>query len=151
MARRIWIDGDSVARPARRLVERHAGRRGYELIVVADRPIPLSDEENVSSVELESGAEAVDNHLLTHASPGELVVTRDIPLAEKLLERGVYVLNDRGEEFSEENIGRRKSERDMMQLLRESGAVASHGSSYGKADLKSFADSFDIFLTKRLH
>lgn len=151
MARRVWIDGDSVAREARRLAERHAGRRAYEVIVVADRPIRSAAEAGVEMVLLEPGEEAVDRYLQERVEAGELVVTRDIPLAEALLESGAYVLNDRGEEFTPENIGKRRSERDMMLLLRQSGMVSSGGNRYGKRELKAFADAFDIFLTKRLH
>lgn len=151
MARRVWIDGDSVAREARRLAERHADRREYELTVVADRRIPVSAAGRVTFVELEPGEEAVDSYLLDAVAEGDLVITRDILLAEKLLERGSYVMNDRGEEFTPANIDKRRSERDMMQILRESGMVASRGKRYGKAELKEFADAFDIFLTKRLH
>lgn len=150
MARRVWIDGDSVAREARRLAERHAGSRDYAVIVVADRPIRSSAEEGVETVVLEPGAEAVDRYLQERVEAEELVVTRDIPLAESLLLKGAYVLNDRGEEFTPENIGKRRCERDMMLVLRESGMVASGGSRYGKRELKAFADAFDIFLTKRL-
>jgi hypothetical protein len=151
MSRRIWIDGDSVAREARQLAERHAAGRGYELLVVADRPIRVTAEEGVKTVILQPGEEAVDRFLCDRVEPEELVITRDIPLAESLLEKGAYVLNDRGEEFTRENIGKRRSERDMMLVLRESGMVASGSSRYGKKDLKCFADAFDIFLTKRLH
>lgn len=150
MASRIWIDGDSVAREARQLAERHADRRGYKLLIVADRPIRVAETEQVALIEVEKGSEAVDKYLLENAAEGELVITRDIPLAEKLLAQGCPVLNDRGEEFTPENIGKRRSERDMMLVLRESGAVASRGPSYGRRELKQFADAFDIFLTKRL-
>ncbi|MFP4301732.1 MAG: DUF188 domain-containing protein [Spirochaetaceae bacterium] len=150
MGRRVWIDGDSVAREARRLVERHANPRGYEAVIVADRPLRPSSEEQVETVILEPSEEAVDRYLLDHVSPEELVITRDIPLAESLLQRGALVLNDRGEEFTEENIGKRRSERDMMLLLRESGMVSSGGARYGKKELKRFADAFDRFVAKRL-
>jgi hypothetical protein len=150
MAPRVWIDGDSVAREARRLVERHAGARGYDVVIVSDRRIRPASQERVETVVLEPREEAVDRYLLDHVSPGELVITRDIPLAESLLQRGVLVLNDRGEEFTAENIGKRRSERDMMLLLRESGVVSSGGVRYGKKELKGFADAFDRLVTKRL-
>lgn len=151
MGRRIWIDGDSVAREARRLAERHAAKRNYELLVVADRPIRVAAEAGVEMILLEPGEEAVDRYLRERVKAEELVITRDIPLAESLLEKGAYVLNDRGEEFTKESVGKRRSERDMMLLLRQSGMVSSGGPRYGKRDLKSFADAFDIFLTKRLN
>ena len=150
MRRTVWLDGDSVAREARRLAERHAGRRGYRLVVVADRPIPVSGENAVEFVLLEQGAEAVDSYLLSHAASDDLVVTRDLPLMEALLEREVYVMNDRGERFTRESIGKRRSERDMMEVLRRSGMVASAGPSYGKKEIKMFADAFDSFLAKWL-
>ncbi|MFP4331567.1 MAG: DUF188 domain-containing protein [Alkalispirochaetaceae bacterium] len=150
MARRVWVDGDSVAREARRLMERHAGRRDYQLIIVADRRIELSHERSVTLVEVEQGDDAVDRYILDRLEAQELVVTRDILLAEAVIARGAYVINDRGEEFSEATISQRRQERDMMKLLRESGMVRSGGHSYGKGDLRSFANAFDIFLSKRL-
>lgn len=150
MGRKVWIDGDSVARDARRVAERHAEGRSYELTIVADRPISVSRAAAVEVIELETGEEAVDNYILSAVAEGDLVITRDILLAERLISQGVYVLNDRGEEFTPENIEKRRSERDMMQVLRESGMVASGRRRYGKSELKAFADAFDIFLTKRL-
>lgn len=151
MSRHVWIDGDSVAREARKLAERHAGPREYLLTIVADRRIRPASEKGVETVVLEQGQEATDRYLLERVAPEELVITRDILLAEALLEGGAFVLNDRGEEFTRENIGKRRTERDMMQTLRESGLVSSGGVQYGKKELKAFADAFDKFLTKRLH
>lgn len=150
MPRKVWVDGDSVAREARRLMERHAPRRNYLLLVVADRRMPVAVGEAVRLVELEPGEEAVDRYILDRIEPEELLITRDTLLAEAALERRAFVMNDRGVEFTPETISQRIRERDMMKVLRDSGMVRSGGESYGKADLRAFADAFDIFLSKRL-
>jgi uncharacterized protein YaiI (UPF0178 family) len=82
------------------------------------------------------------------AKPGDLAVTRDVPLAERLVEARVTVLDDRGRVYSAENIRHYRSLRDFTVGLAENGLGIVRTANYGKKDIKKFADSLDRELTR---
>jgi uncharacterized protein len=94
--------------------------------------------------------EAVDTYIVEHASPEDMVITRDIPLAYKLVAGGVTVLNDRGTVFDRNSIRERLSLRDISKSLRESGIYIEESDRFGKRDIKAFADSFDRELHRKI-
>ena len=82
--------------------------------------------------------------------PGDLAITADIPLAARLVERNVTAIDPRGQEYTEENIGERRSIRDFMDSLRTSGVETGGPKPYKEADKRAFADAFDRTLTRIL-
>jgi uncharacterized protein YaiI (UPF0178 family) len=89
------------------------------------------------------GEGSADNRIVELALKGDLALTRDLPLAERLVEKEVRVLDDRGRIYTKENIKERRSLRDFMVGLAENGLEIERAAVYGKKELKSFADSFD--------
>jgi uncharacterized protein YaiI (UPF0178 family) len=94
------------------------------------------------------GDGAADDRIVALALPGDLAVTRDLPLAERLAEAGVAVLDDRGSVFTKENIRERRSIRDFVVGLAENGLDMERIPSYGKKELNAFANSLDRELTR---
>ena len=80
----------------------------------------------------------------------DLVITRDIPLASELVALGITVLNDRGTEYSQENVRERLSIRNLMELMREQGLVSDRLRSFGKKEVYLFSNAFDRILRKHL-
>jgi uncharacterized protein YaiI (UPF0178 family) len=78
------------------------------------------------------------------------VLTRDLPLTERLVEAGIAVLNDRGRVFTRENIRERRSIRDFVVGLAENGLGTERTASYGKKELNTFANSLDRELSRLL-
>jgi hypothetical protein len=74
-------------------------------------------------------------------------VTADIPLAATLVERGVVVIDPRGELYSKENVRERLSIRDFMDSLRSTGVETGGPKPYTDRDKRSFADALDRTLT----
>ena len=140
---RIFVDADSCPRQAREMVLRFSERFGIKAIFVANRPIPGTTTD-FSRMELcPPGEGAADNYIVEHARQTDLVLTRDLPLAERLVEKGIRVLDDRGRVFSRENIRELRSLRDFVVSLAESGQGIERSSSYGRKELSSFANSLD--------
>jgi uncharacterized protein YaiI (UPF0178 family) len=94
------------------------------------------------------GDGSADNRIVELANAGDLAVTRDIPLAERLVDKGICVLDDRGRVYTEENIRYCRSLRDFSVGLAENGMGIVRTANYGKKELKAFADSFDRELTR---
>ncbi len=93
---------------------------------------------------------SADRYIVEHARSGDIAITRDIPHAADLVERGVLVLNDRGTVFSAENVRERLSVRDFMYDLRNSGVGVPERGRFGQRDIALFAQAFDRELTARL-
>jgi len=156
----ILADGDSLEPELRDLLSRRslgeaarAAESGKEprfsLIVVAAKKLRLRGAQFVL---VAAGPDAADDKIVELAVSGDLAVTRDIPLAERLVEKGIQVLNDRGEVYSRENVHERRSIRDRAAELRDLGLApqSPRTKSWGERELKLFADAFDRELTRLL-
>ncbi len=94
------------------------------------------------------GDNSADNRIVELAQSGDIVISRDVPLAKRLIEKGVSVIDDRGRVFTPDNINELLSLRNFMVGLAENGLGMERKSNYGKKELKNFADSLDRILGK---
>jgi uncharacterized protein YaiI (UPF0178 family) len=154
---KIFVDADSCPRAARDIVLRAAQRTGVKAFFAANRAIPgipgpgeSSGESTAEMLIFPPGDNSADNGIAALARPGDLAVTRDIPLASRLVEAGIAVLDDRGRIYTTENIRERLSLRNFTVGLAESGLDFERTANSGKKELKAFADSFDRLLAKLL-
>ncbi|MGB4585635.1 MAG: DUF188 domain-containing protein [Rectinemataceae bacterium] len=140
----IWVDGDSAPRDIRPILV----RRGTSLSVrfISMRRLPDLPASLVTLVS--AGPDAADRFIEENAALGDLVVTRDIPFAERLAEAGIAVINDRGELFSKDKASERRSLRDAAAELRFQGLAppSPKGSRRTAKETKQFADGLDRVL-----
>jgi uncharacterized protein YaiI (UPF0178 family) len=146
----IFVDADSCPRPARELVIRTVKRRPLKAVFAANRPIPLEAGRGIVMELCPPGEGSADNRIAELARQGDLVITRDVPLASRLVEKAILVIDDRGRVFTADNIRERLSLRDFTVGLAESGLGMERITSYGRKELKSFADSLDRELRRLL-
>ena len=145
----IWIDADACPRLARDLVVRFALKRNLNVVMVAGQPQQKPAFACVQLVVVPSGPDAADDHIVEQAQPGDLVICSDIPLADRLLKKGVAALDPRGQEFTEKNMGARLATRNLLADLRDGGQISSGGQpTYGERDKQQFANALDRILTR---
>jgi uncharacterized protein YaiI (UPF0178 family) len=118
------------------------------VVFAANRSIPGVSGENTVMEICPAGENAADDRLVELAVPGDLAVSRDLALAKRLLEKNAVVIDDRGRLFTLDNINELLSLRDFTVALAENGLGTERTASYGKKELKAFADSLDRQLTK---
>ena len=147
---KLLVDADSCPKEARELALRTALRRGLGAVFAANRPIPGIGGNGIIMEICPPGENSADNRLVELAEGGDLAVSRDVPLAKRLLEKGVPVIDDRGRVFTAENIGERLSLRNFTVGLADNGLDFERTAAYGKRELKHFADSLDRLLTRLL-
>jgi len=158
---KILVDADSCPREAREMILRFSSRLGIKTIFAANRPIPGirqvprnpqnpeirknpgAPQEMVVMEICPPGEGSADRRIAELAEKGDLAITRDVPLAEKLVESGIVVLDDRGRVFTKENIRELRSLRDFAVGLADNGMETVRTASYGKKDLNIFANSLD--------
>jgi uncharacterized protein YaiI (UPF0178 family) len=157
----IWADGDSLQAEIRELLCRRANREAeasraggreprFRAVFVAARMPRLDLGPGVEAESIAGGAGAADDRIAERAGAGDLAVTRDLPLAERLAEKGLTVLNDRGGVFTAGNARERRSLRDGAAELRALGLApeSPRRSAWGARELKAFADALDRELAK---
>ncbi len=146
---KILVDGDSCPRDIRAVIIRAAVKRGLDTRFYADRTLPDVMEAGLAMVVVEAGDDAADNALYRDCGEKDLCITRDMLLADKLVDCGAVVIDSDGTLYTSENIRERVSIRNAMMELRFTG-VALGGKKPGKAELMRFANTFDRILRKKL-
>lgn len=128
---------------------RAARRLTIETVLVANQRLQTpAGHPLVSAVWVDGGADVADQHIASHATAGDLVVTQDVPLAAQLVPRGIAVLDPRGEEHTPETIGERLSMRDFMESARIAGLVTGGPAPYDARAKQAFAAALDRVLTR---
>jgi hypothetical protein len=145
---KLWVDADAAPRDVKEIVYRTAKRLALETVLVANQRMstPLNNP-HVSTVRVQGGPDVADQHIADHAVAGDIAITADIPLAAILVEKGIVVLDPRGERYSAENVRERLSIRDFMESLRASGVETGGAKPYGMREKQAFAAALDRALT----
>lgn len=137
----IYVDADAcpVKEEVLRVAERH------ELIVhmVANSWMRLPQSPLINQVIVEEGADIADDWIVEHIAPGDIVITGDIPLASRALEKKAFALGNTGKPFTEANIGNALAMRDLKAQLRESGEIKGYNPSYQKSDRSRFLQALE--------
>ena len=145
---KIWIDADACPGPVRDIVFRAARRVGVPVTLVANRPLQLPRSPLITAVRVGPGLDEADHYLVQAAEADDLVVTADIPLAGRLVARGVASLNPRGERYSTENIQERLTLRNLKEELRSAGMTTGGPMPYHNRDKQAFANALDRWLAR---
>ena len=147
---RILVDADAFPNVIKDILIRAGERMHVPLVFVACKRLRLGRSANVSSIEVPIGPDLVDDRIAELAQPGDLVITSDIPLADRVITKGAYAINPRGEPYTEENIKDRLAMRDLMNDLRDGGMISGGPAEFSKKDRQAFANQLNRILTRQL-
>ena len=171
---RIYVDADSLPERHRSIVLRRVIGKAHSIWFVADRGLrdvekaieddkrarrapfreTLSREEarkigsEIHMVVVDSGADSADDEIVRIAEAPALAITHDIPLAARLLEKGLIVIDDRGGRYDAGSIRERLSERDNNRIFREMGLFDSPSRRFDERTIQLFAAAFDHAITE---
>ena len=174
---KVYVDSDSFFKQMRDIVLRAAIKRNLDITFVADRPlkdvimardkhtsqlrkkakdknkdidkISLREiKSNIKMIVVETDSDSADDMIVELSQEGDLAITHDIPLIDRLTEKGVLVLDDRGNIFTQENIKERLSIRNAMTELRSYGINIEKTRRMGNKEVKLFADAFSKTIDK---
>ena len=157
---RLIVDADSMKPRIREIIARAAGRYGLEAVFVANRSIPLPGEGSTAMVVAEDADEWIVGAVTRESEPArsasgaprgsDLVITRDVPLAARVVDRGAEVITDHGEHLTAENVGERLSDRSFAMELRSRGEISGSGRGHGAREITAFANELDRTLAARM-
>jgi len=140
----IYVDGDAC--PVKDEVYRVALRHDLKVFVVSDAPLRASAPGRVEFIRVKQGFNAADDWIAERAAAGDVVVTADIPLAARCLERGARVVSPTGKEFTEDSIGNALATRELMDQLRAMGEVTGGPKPFARSDRSRFLSRLEDIL-----
>ena len=145
---RVFVDGDAFPNLLKPILLRSIERLGLETLVVANKKISIGESRFVSYFIVEQGADEADHKIVEMAEAGDLVITADIPLADRLIAKNAHAIDHRGELYSVDNIKQYLAMRNLMESIRESGEMTRGPKPFSQKDAHEFANQLNKFLTK---
>jgi uncharacterized protein YaiI (UPF0178 family) len=145
---KIWVDADACPAAIKDILFRAAERTRVLTTLVANQVMRIPASPYIRFVQVASGFDVADKHIIERLEPHDLVITADIPLAAATIEKGAHALNPRGELYTKDTIRERLSIRNFMDELRGSGVATGGPAALGPRDREAFANSLDRVLQK---
>jgi uncharacterized protein YaiI (UPF0178 family) len=143
---RILVDADAC--PVKDEIYKVALRHGVPVVITANSYIRIPEHPLISRRIVSDGFDAADDWIAGEANAASLVVTADIPLADRCLKAGAKVLAHNGKPFTPDSIGGALATRAIMADLRVgvAGIGAGGPAPFSKADRSHFLSALDTAL-----
>ncbi|MFK7793685.1 MAG: YaiI/YqxD family protein [Devosiaceae bacterium] len=143
----IYVDADAC--PVKAEVERVATRLNLPVLMVCNGGIRPSSNPLIALKVVAAGPDEADQWIAAKCGPGDVVVTSDIPLADRCVKAGAHVLQHDGQVLNTANIGERLATRDLMQDIRAANPFHQGGGRpFSKADRSQFLQALDRLATQ---
>jgi uncharacterized protein YaiI (UPF0178 family) len=142
----IYVDADAC--PVKEEVYKVARRVGMDVLVVANSFIRTPAEPRIKFVLVDAGPDIADDWIAERAGPGDIVITNDIPLAARALEKGAEALSPTAKVFTTDMIGSALATRGLMEHLRSFGEITSGPPPFSQKDRSAFLSALDVAVTR---
>lgn len=142
----IYVDADAC--PVKPEIYKVAGRHRLRVFVVANSFMAVPRDPWIERVVVSDGFDAADDWIAERARRGAIVVTADIPLADRCLKAGADVIGPTGKPFTEASIGMALATRDMMEDLRAMGTLSGGPKPFSARDRSAFLQALDVAIQR---
>ena len=137
----VYVDADAC--PVKSEVYKVAQRYGLKVTLVANSWMRAPPSDRVTLEVVGDALDEADDWIVENVGHNDIVVTADILLAGRCLEKGARVIGNTGKAFDEGNIGMAVATRELMADLREAGQVTGGPAPMGKKDRSRFLQVMD--------
>ena len=137
----IYVDADAC--PVKNEIYRVAERYQLKVFVVSNSWIGVPRDPRVELVVVSDSFDAADNWIAERVGPSDIVVTADIPLADRSLKAGAAVIGNTGVPFTQSSIGMAMASRELMSNLRAMGEVTGGPRPMSPRDRSRFLSALD--------
>jgi uncharacterized protein YaiI (UPF0178 family) len=137
----IYVDADAC--PVKNEVYRVAKRYELNVTLVANAWMRTPDDPGVTLEVVEDDFDAADDWIVDHVEIDDIVVTADIPLASRCMQKGARAIGSTGRPFTEDNIGEAVATRDLLAVLRGGGEITGGPPPLTKRDRSRFLQALD--------
>lgn len=138
---RIFIDADAC--PVKDEVYKVARRYRLQVYVVSNSFMQIPRDPLIERVIVDAGPDVADDWIAEQAGAGDIVITADIPLASRSLEKKALVLASNGKPFTPDSIGSALAGRMIGEHLRSIGEITRGPAPFGAADRSRFLQALD--------
>lgn len=142
----IFIDADAC--PVKDEVYKVAQRYGLKTYVVSNAFMMIPASPLIERVVVDAGPDVADDWIAEHVAPGDVAITNDIPLAERVLKAGGYAVAPNGRPFTENSIGAAIAQRALMEQLRSTGDFLGGPKPFDRNDRSRFLQALDEIVQK---
>jgi uncharacterized protein len=146
---KILADADALPGAVKELLFKAAERARVSLIMVANKPIRVNGSRYISREQVASGPDVADDRIVELAEAGDLVITADIPLADRVVSKGATALDPRGKLCSAVNVKDALAMRDLMNELRGGGLISGGPAGFNAKNRQAFANELNSYLSRR--
>ena len=137
----IFVDADAC--PVKKEVYRVAGRYNLDVTLVANSWMRIPDGAQIELKVVSDSFDAADDWIVENVQANDIVITADIPLADRCLKAGALVIGTTGKPFSEESIGEAMATRELLAELRDAGLMMSGPKPLQESDRSYFLQQLD--------
>jgi len=145
---KLFIDGDALPNLLKPIILRSIERLKLKTVVVANKKINIGKSMLVTYLVVEQGADVADNYIIDMVQSGDLVITADIPLADRVIDKNAHALDHRGMLYTKDNIKQYLAMRNLMEEIRDSGEMTKGPKPFTPKDTHEFSNKLHAFLTK---
>ena len=142
----IFIDADAC--PVKDEVYKVAGRYGLKTWVVSNAFMMIPQSPLIARVIVDAGPDVADDWIAEHIAPGDVAITNDIPLAERVLKAGGQAITPTGKPFTADSIGAAIAQRALMEQLRSTGDILGGPKPFDRNDRSRFLQALDEAVQK---
>ena len=146
----LYIDADALPNILKPILLRAIDKQKIKTFVVSNKKVSIGNSSFVEYIVVNAGADEADNHIVELLKEGDLVITADIPLADRVISKKAHAIDHRGELYTTDNIKNYLAMRDLMQSIRDSGEVTKGPKPFGVKDAQNFANQFNKFLQSKM-
>lgn len=146
---KILVDADAFPNALKEILLRAVLKRKLTTVFIANKKISVPNEPYISMEIVALGPDEADHRIAELCEAGDVVITADIPLADRIVSKGAVGLDPRGTIYDENNIKHLLAMRNLMEELRNSGEITGGPSAIGAKTVREFADGLNTLLTKR--
>jgi len=144
----LYVDGDAFPNLLKPILLRSIERLSIKTYVLANKKISLGKSHHIEYIIVDTLADEADNKIVEMLQKGDLVITADIPLADRVISKNAHAIDHRGELYSVDNIKQYLAMRNLMESIRDSGEITSGPKPFSQKDAELFANQLNSFLIK---
>ena len=143
---RIFVDADAC--PVKDECYKVAARYGLKTFVVSNSFMQVPRTPLIEQVVVDAGPDVADDWIAEQIAPGDIAITNDIPLAERVLQAGGAAISPKGKPFTVDSIGSAIAQRALMEQLRSTGDFLGGPKAFDRNDRSRFLQALDEAVQK---
>ncbi|MFN7039134.1 MAG: YaiI/YqxD family protein [Alphaproteobacteria bacterium] len=137
----IYVDADSC--PVKDEITRIALRHQLEVFMVSNNWLKPISNIKFHNITVSKDFDAADDWIFEHANYNDIVITSDIILANRVIQKDAKVIFPTGKLGTKDNIGMMLAMRNLNTHLRETGVIAGYNASFNKQNRSDFLQNME--------